>query len=132
MVAYWSLFNSHALKRTLAEHTSCVFDCGGGPIVFENDLLRDQIKRALAPFVNVVRRLPSPDLEKSIQILRQRSSHLVGMNAQGFDWSTFFVKHVQNQQLAKYEVYTDGKTPAETGAEIIALTQTINQVKKDP
>ncbi len=99
MVAYWSLFNSHAIER------------------------------ALAPFTNVVRILPSSGTEKSIQVLQQRSSHLLGTNAQGFDWSTFFVNHEQNQLLAKYEVYTEGKSPAETCAEIISLTQAHDQVK---
>ena len=126
VVAYWSLFNSHAIERVLADHTNCVFDFGAGPIVFENDLLREQIKRALSPFMNVVRLLPSPDLEKSIQVLQQRSSHLLGTNAQGFDWSTFFVKHRQNQSLARHEVYTEDKSPVETCAEIIRLTQTIS------
>lgn len=129
VVAYWSLFNSHAIERSLADHTGCIFDLGGGPIVFENDLQRNQIKRALAPFGNVIRLLPSPDPDKSIQILQQRGSHLIGVNGQGFNWSAFFVNHPQNQALAKYEVYTEGKTPAESCAEIIALAQTMDQVK---
>lgn len=129
VVAYWSLFNSHAIERTLADHANCIFDFGAGPIVFDNDLQRDQIIRALAPFANVVRLLPSPDPERSIQVLQQRGSHLVGTNAQNFDWSAFFVNHRQNQALAKYELYTEGKTPAESCAEIIALTQTTDQVK---
>jgi hypothetical protein len=124
VVAYWSLFNSHATERAFADHANCIFDLGGGPIVFENDLQQDQIKRALAPFANVVRLLPSADPDKSIQILQRRSSHLIGVNGQGFNWSAFFVNHRQNQLLAKYEVYTEGKTPAESCAEIIALTQT--------
>jgi hypothetical protein len=129
VVAYWSLFNSHAIERALADHTNCVFDFGAGPIVFDNDLQRDQIRRALAPFANVIRLLPSPDLDKSIQVLQQRGSHLIGVNEQGFNWSDFFVNHPQNQRLAKYEVYTEGKTPAESCAEIIALTQTMDQIK---
>jgi shikimate kinase len=129
VVAYWSLFNSHAIERVFVDHTDCVFDFGGGPIVFDNELQRDQIKRALAPFANVIRLLPSPDPEKSIQVLQQRGSHLVGVNGQDFNWSAFFVNHRQNQRLAKYEVYTEGKTPAESCAEIIALTQTMDQVK---
>jgi shikimate kinase len=129
VVAYWSLFNSHAIERTLADHANCIFDFGGGPIVFDNELQRDQIKRALAPFANVIRLLPSLDPDKSIQILQQRGSHLIGVNGQGFNWSAFFVNHRQNQALAKYELYTEGKTPAESCAEIIALTQTKSSVK---
>jgi shikimate kinase len=123
VVAYWSLFNSHAIERALADHTNCVFDLGGGPIVFENDLQRNQIKRALQPFTNVVRLLPSPSPEKSIEVLRQRGSHLIGIHAQGFDWDEFFVRHEHNRQLAKYELYTEGKSPAETCAEVLTITQ---------
>lgn len=123
VVAYWSLFNSYAIERILADHTNCVFDFGAGPIVFESDPLRAQIKRALAPFANVARLLPSPDPEKSIQVLRERSIQQFGPNPQGFDWSTFFIRHEQNRLLAKHHIYTEGKTPAETCAEIIAITQ---------
>lgn len=123
IVAYWSLFNSHAISRILADYTNCIFDFGAGPIVFENELLSNQIKNALASFANVVRLLPSPDPQKSIQVLRERSSHLQGTNAQGFDWPTFFVQHEQNRMLAKYHIYTETKTPAETCAEILAFTQ---------
>lgn len=129
VVAYWSLFNSHAIERVLTDHTDCVFDFGAGPIVFENELQREQIRRALSPFINVVRLLPSPDPEQSIEVLQQRSSHFIGTNAQGFDWSTFFVKHQQNELLAKHKVYTQGKSPAETCVEIIMLTKTDDQVK---
>ena len=123
VVAYWSLFNSYAIERALAEHTNCVFDCGGGPIVFENHLQQAQIKKALEPFTHVIRLLPSPDLHKSIQILRERGSHLPGINAQGFDWSAYFVPHEQNRLLATHELYTEGKTPTETCAEILSLIQ---------
>lgn len=123
VVAYWSLFNSHAIERILAEHTNCVFDFGAGPIVFENDKMKAQIQKALQPFKNVLRLLPSPTLDKSIEVLQERSQALHGTNVQGFNWSKFFVLHEENRGLAKIEVYTDGKTPSETCAEIIALIQ---------
>ena len=129
VVAYWSLFNSHAISRILADYTYCVFDFGAGPIVFENDLLSNQIKNALEPFANVVRLLPSPDLEESIQVLHERSRHLQGTNVQGFDWSAFFVQHKQNRMLAKHQIYTGMKTPTETCAEILTVIQTIDRVK---
>lgn len=66
VVAYWSLFNSHAIERVLTDHMDCVFDFGAGPILFENELQRDQIRRALSRFINVLRLLPFPDPEQSI------------------------------------------------------------------
>jgi hypothetical protein len=121
IVGYWCLFNTHAIKRAVVDHQHCVFDFGGGPIVFENAQQRERIRQVLAPFDNVIRLLPSPDLAKSVAILQERGSHLVGANAQGFDWSSFFVHHEANQQLAKYHIYTDGKTPDQACAEILTL-----------
>lgn len=121
LVAYWSLFNSHAVERILAEHSNCVFDFGAGPLIFDNSIQQTQIENALKPYANVIRLLPSPDLDKSINILQKRGQHLQGTNAQGFDWSTFFVKHAANRQLAKYQLFTDGSTPTETCAEILIL-----------
>lgn len=123
VVAYWSLFNSHAIERVLADYADCVFDFGAGPIVFDNAPQQEQIKKALAPFAHIVRLSPSPDPAQSIQVLRARGSHLVGTNAQGFDWSAFFVQHEPNRLLATHELYTEGKTPTETCAEIISLIQ---------
>lgn len=123
IVAYWCLFNSYAIENLLGGHTNCVFDLGGGPIVFESEPQWEQIKKALAPFEHVVRLLPSPEPETSIRILQERGRHLQGTNVQGFDWSRFLVNHPQNQNLATLEVFTEGKSPAETCAEIIRLTQ---------
>lgn len=122
LVAYWSQFNAHAIERVLADHTGCVFDLGAGPIVFESDPLRERIRQALAPFDHVVRLLPSPDPDESIRVLRQRGRHLQGTNAQGFDWSAFFVNHDDNRRLATLDVHTDGASPAVTCAAIIART----------
>lgn len=122
LVAYWSQFNYHAIERILSAYTGCVFDFGAGPIVFESDPLRDRIRQALAPFAYVVGLLPSPHPDVSIQVLRKRGQHLQGTNAQGFDWSAFFVNHADNRRLATLEVYTDGASPSETCAEIVART----------
>ena len=123
VVAYWSLFNAHAIERILNDFHQCVFDFGAGPIVFENNILKSQITTALEPFVNVVYLLPSPDLDRSIHILKERAKHLQGTNAQGFDWSAYFVKSKASRLLAKHDVFTEGKTPTETCHEILARIQ---------
>ena len=123
VVAYWSLFNAHAIERILDDYHHCVFDFGAGPILFENNILKTQIANALKPFINVVHLLPSPNLQTSIQELRERGKHLQGTNAQGFDWSAFFVQNEANRQLATYQVFTEGKTEAETCYEILARIQ---------
>lgn len=121
LALYWSLFNSHAIMRVLADHQDCVFDLGAGPIIFENVELAQRIERELAPYPNVVRLMPSPDAEESIRILSERARALPGTTAQGFDWSRFFVEHPGNRALAKHTVYTAGKTFLEIGEEIAYL-----------
>lgn len=126
LVSYWCLFNTHAIERALVEHPNCVIDCGGGPIVFESAPQRERIRALFAPYQNVVRLLPSPNLQRSVTVLRERGSHLIGINEQGFDWASFFVYHEDNKSLAKHHVYTDGKTPEEASIEILAFVSEEN------
>ena len=118
-VLYWNLFGAHAIERLLAEHRDCVFDFGAGPFSFESDELITRVKQALAPYPNVVLILPSPDLGESIRILDERlAGEPVELN---FDFTARFVKHPANHDLAKFTVYTKGKTPEETCDEILGL-----------
>jgi shikimate kinase len=121
LTLYWSLFNSYAIERVLADHRNCVIDFGAGPIVFESDELVTRIQRALAPYPYVFRLLPSPDVEESIRILQQRERELFPNAVPGFNWAEYFVKHHMNGQLAKQVVYTKDKTPQETSEEIVRL-----------
>jgi hypothetical protein len=60
--------------------------------------------------------LPSPDLDESVAVLRQREGEIV---SDGFDFHEHFTKHHSNHDLAKFVVYTKGKTPEETCDEIL-------------
>ena len=114
----WKSFDLYAVRRLLEAHKSCVFDFGAGHSVYEDDALFARIQKILAPYVNVVLILPSPDLDESVQILKARRSDGV---ADGFDFHDHFVKHHSNHDLAKLVVYTKDKTPEETCNEILAL-----------
>jgi shikimate kinase len=113
---YWKPFEAYAVERLLAEHHDCVFDFGGGHSVYEDDALFDRVARLLAPFENIVLLLPSPDLDESVRILRERGECV----SHGFDFHEHFVKHHSNHDLAKIVVYTGGKTPEETCDEILS------------
>lgn len=121
---YWKPFEAHAVERLLAEHHNCVIDFGGGHSVYEDDALFARIQQILAPYPNVVLILPSPDLDESVRILRERKGEGV---ADGFDFHEHFVKHHSNHDLAKLVVYTQGKTPEETRDEILALTEQLEE-----
>jgi hypothetical protein len=101
-----------------ADHHDCVIDFGAGHSVFEDGELFERVRKALAPYPNVVLLLPSPDLEESIRVLRTRNGG--GSPPGEFDLNSHFVRHHSNYDLAKIMVYTEGKTPEETRDSILA------------
>ena len=113
---YWKPFEIHAVERLLAESRDCVIDFGAGHSVFEDDETFARAQLALAPYKNVVLLLPSPDLDASVRILRERTKLDAGPN---IDFCEHFVRHRSNHALAKITVYTEGLTPEETCAEIL-------------
>jgi len=121
LVFYWKLFDAYAVERVLADHRECVIDFGAGHSVYESQELFARVQQALAPYPNVVLVLPSPDAGESIRILNERTKDLVGSFGQGFNWNEYFVRHRSNDDLAKFVVYTKGKTPEETRDEILGL-----------
>lgn len=121
LVFYLKLFDAYAVERTLADHQDCVFDLGAGHSVYESKELSERVKRALAPYSNVFLLLPSPDIEESARLLNERTKDLPGTFGQGFNWHKYFLEQRSNYELAKFIVYTEGKTPEETCAEIMEL-----------
>ncbi len=110
---YWKPFEAHAVERLLSEYSNCVIDFGAGHSVYEENELFQRVQRVLEPYNNVVLILPSPDLEESVQILNERNG--------GLDLNEHFIKHHSNHDLAKFVVYTKGKSPEETRDEIINM-----------
>ena len=115
---YWKPFEAYAVERLLSEDEELVIDFGGGHSVYEDDQLFARVQHVMAPYPYVFLILPSPDKERSIQILNERTGRIV---SNGFDFHEHFVKHHSNYDLAKHIVYTEGKTPEETCVEIAEL-----------
>jgi shikimate kinase len=118
---YRELFAAYAVERLLAEYHNCVFDFGAG--IFESDEMFERVKKALAGFPNVVLILPSPDIERSLSIIAERDTEPPA--DLHFDINRHFIKHHTYYDLAKFTVYTEGRTPDETCREILA---TINKI----
>jgi hypothetical protein len=118
---YWKPFEIDSLEHVVAEHRDCVFDLGAGHSVYEHRDFFERARRALAPFRNVVLLLPSPDTDTSVHLLRARGA-AEGDVASAFDFTTHFVTHPSNRELATHVVYTAGKTPDETCDEILQVT----------
>src|SRR5207237_10277037 len=99
-----------------------VIDFGAGHTVYEDEAAFERVKRALAPYPNVVLILPSPDPDESVRVLRERAEHKMGsgyfLNSD-FDYFGFWVRSRCNAELAKITVYTEGKTPEHTASVLI-------------
>lgn len=143
---HWKPFEAHAVERLLAEHSGCVFALGGGHSVYEDAALFEKVRKVLEPYDNVVLLLPSPDLDESVRLLRERSrvkpfkrflskarrtlSSLlqgklprkprVAQGGEQIDLIDHFVRHPSNHDLAKIVVYTQGKTPEQTCEEVLS------------
>jgi shikimate kinase len=115
---YWKPFEAYAVWRLLSDYSDCVIDMGGGHTVYEDDALFARIQKILEPYPNVILLLPTPDLDESVRILRERAGDEVSTD---LDFHEHFVKHHSNHDLAKIVVYTEGKTPEESCEEISAL-----------
>ncbi|MFZ0545788.1 MAG: hypothetical protein WAM60_10150 [Candidatus Promineifilaceae bacterium] len=127
LLEYWKPFEVHAVERILADHNNCVIDFGAGYTVQKDETLFGRIERALAPYKQVILLLPSPDLDESVSVLNQRMTALLREHNQPEERipdvlkaNEEFVRLPHNGRLAKRIIYTNGKTPEETCAEIIA------------
>ncbi|MEM7595612.1 MAG: hypothetical protein AAF383_29605 [Cyanobacteria bacterium P01_A01_bin.83] len=59
--------------------------------------------------------MPSPDLDESVAIVRERNQLVIN----NMELNRFLITHPSNRKLAKQVVYTIGKTPANTRDEIL-------------
>ena len=128
LLRYWKPFEAHTVERVLADHSGCVIDFGAGHTVYEDEALFARVQRALAPFPHVILLLPSPDLDESVAVLNARFAQLLrdevgAVDPALLDVNAQFVRHPSNHRLAKMVVYTGGKTPDATCAEILHKLQ---------
>jgi thymidylate kinase len=127
---YMQEFSLPAVECILRENRRRVIDLGAPYSTYQDESLLERAKRALAPFPNVVLLLPSPDLDESTRILKERMSRreghaelrslLRGVQIEtGIDYEELYVRHHSNFELARITVYTNNKTPEQTTDEII-------------
>lgn len=131
---YMLEFGVRAVEHLLSERRGHVIDFGAPYSIHEDDLLLVRVKKAFAPYRHVVLLLPSPDLDESARILKERmaarAGHtelrrlLLGLRAEtGTDYEELYVKHRSNFELARVVIYTQDKTPEQTRDEIIKTLQ---------
>lgn len=117
---YWKPFEAYAVERLLSDCQSnsqqCIIDFGAGHSVYEEGALFYQVERVLQPYPNVVLVLPSPDLDESISILNARNEYIADGKP---NVNEHFVRNSSNKRLAKFMIYTKGKTPKQSCDEIL-------------
>ena len=124
LIRYWKPFEAYAVERALEEFENCVLDFGAGHSVYEDEEFFSRVETALKPIENVILILPSPDLDRSVEIVNERFSELLVSEVGKVDsellrLNEHFVRHPSNSMLAKKTVYTEGQTAEETTAVII-------------
>lgn len=128
---YMQEFGVRVVEHILKEYRQHVIDFGAPYSTYEDDYSLERVKKAFAPYRNVVLLLPSPDLDESVRIVKermaQREGHaelrewLRGLRVEtGVDYEELYVRHHSNFQLAQVVAYTKDKTPEQTRDEIIA------------
>lgn len=117
---YWKPFEAYAVRRLLSDTQSGsqqhVIDFGAGHSVYEDSALFQSVERVLQPYPNVVLLLPSPDPDESVRILNTRNGYVLGDEP---NVNERFVRHPSNVRLAKFMIYTVGKTPEQSCNEIL-------------
>ena len=112
---YWKQYDVHAVERLLEKHKNCVIDFGAGHSIYENPEDFARVSELLAPYENVVLLLPSPDIDESISILKDRRATTIN----GVEITEYLVSHPSSRELANFTVFTESRTPGEIMNEIL-------------
>lgn len=133
LIHYWKPFEAYAVERAIAEFENCVVDFGAGHSVYEDPKLFSRVEKVLNPVENVIQILPSPDLDRSVEIVNKRFADFLISEVGKIDnellqLNEFFVRHPSNHLLAKKTIYTENKKPVEIADEIISWVQSNKQV----
>lgn len=123
VLGYSKPFEAQMVQKVLADHKG-IIDFGASNSVYDDPALLAQVKNTLAPYPNVILLLPSPDMDESVEILKNRLTRMLTVAGKTFSDELFqlneyFVKHPANQQLARLVIYSKDKPPEEICDEIV-------------
>ena len=112
---------AYAAQQVVNDYPGHVIDFGAGHSHYDDEKLFEGVELALSDILNVILLLPSPDLDHSVTVLRERCTKQRGRDwiANGYDFIEHWVKDECNHRLATMTIYTEGKTSEETRNEIV-------------
>ncbi|MBZ0304376.1 MAG: shikimate kinase [Anaerolineae bacterium] len=112
LVRYWKPFDLHGVARTLEDYPGHIIDFGAGHSVYDDPDDMNRLQALLAPYLNVILLLPSPDPAESVAILYERQRVRTGID--GIELNRFLIERPCNRLLATHTVYTQGQTREQT------------------
>jgi shikimate kinase len=117
---WWQGGHPHAVRRVLGDHRDAVIALGAGHTVFVDPAIQAEVHELLRPHT-VVLLLPSPDLDESVRVVRQRALDTRGMSwiMDGHDVIGEWIKGPQNSRLADVTVFAGDRSPAEVAEEVL-------------
>ena len=123
VLRYSKPFEARMVEKVLADHQG-IIDFGASNSVYDDQALFARVQSAFAPYPNVILLLPSPNLDESAAILKNRLIRMLTeagkeFTDELFELNEYFVKHPSNHQLAKWVIYTKDKPPEEICAELV-------------
>lgn len=111
MLCYMNEFKAKTLPTIIEDYSGYIIDLGGGAQCFDEPHQVEIVKKAFEKIENVILLMPSSSVSESQAYL----AHV----REKFPINDYLIEHDTNNILAKKVVYTLGKTPEETSAEII-------------
>lgn len=119
----WEPARVHAAEQVLASCPGGIIALGAGHTHYSRPGLSQRVMAALRPARHVVLVLPSPDPDRSVQVLRERR-----LTEDGADWMDGdhdilrdWVTDPADGALATVTLYTEGEQPAASAARLLAL-----------
>lgn len=122
----WEPARAHAVERIVADYPGAIISLGAGHSHYTQSELFQRVLAALRPVGHVVLVLPSPDHERSVQVLRRRSLASKGtdwISGDGHDFLFQWVHDPGNRVLATTVLYTEGEEPAESISRLLTMCE---------
>ena len=112
---YRRSFFVEAIKSFLAAHDQGILELGGGHPIALNSTEQETIKKLLEPYKKVIFLMPTENIEEALDILKKRNQ----LTEPAEDLNTIYFKDKTFWEIAKYIVYTKGRTVHETAKEVL-------------
>ena len=77
VLRYSKPFEAQMVKMVLADYQHSIIDFGASNSVYDDEDLLTQVENALVPYPNVILLLPSPDMDESAEILKNRLTRML-------------------------------------------------------